>query len=138
LDKKKISQDTETRLKKLVSIGVILAFSAIAACGGASGGDPSNPLIGKWKLYAAAGTTSSPYCLASFEYAAKTFTKSDGNGKLATIPVTYVTSGAKVVTFPATVYVMSDAGILAHTIYIFSTKDKMLLDTALQCTYMRQ
>ena len=124
-------------MKKLASVTAILLFSAIAACGG-GGSDPANPLIGKWKLYAAAGTTSSPYCLASFEYAAKTYTKPDGSGKFVTIPVTYVTNGAKVVTFPATVYVMSDAGILAHTTYIFSTKDKMLLDTALQCTYMRQ
>jgi hypothetical protein len=124
-------------LKKLASIAVILAFLAIAACGG-GGSDPANPLIGKWKLYAAPGTTSSPYCLANFEFAAKTYTKPIGDGKVSTIPVTYVTSGAKVVTFPATVYVMSDAGILAHTTYLFSTKDRMLLDTALQCTYMRQ
>jgi hypothetical protein len=124
-------------MKKIASVTVVLMFTAIAACGGA-GSDPSNPLIGKWKLYAAAGTTSSPYCLATFEFAAKTYTKPIADGKTSTIPVTYVTSGAKVVTFPATVYVMSDAGILAHTTYLFSSKDKMLLDTALQCTYMRQ
>ncbi len=125
-------------MKKLMSIAVILAFSAIAACGGAGAGDPANPLIGKWKLYAAAGITYSPYCVPNFEYAAKTFTKPDANGKLSTIPVTYITNGAKVVTFPATVYVLTDAGALFHTTFLFPSKDRMVLDTALQCTYVRQ
>jgi hypothetical protein len=120
-----------------MGIGVILAFTAIAACGGPASGDPANPLIGKWKLYAAAGTTSSPYCVQNFEYAAKTFTNPDANRKPTTIPVTYVTNGAKVVTFPATVYVMTDAGVLFHTTFLFPSKDRMVLDTALECTYMR-
>jgi hypothetical protein len=56
-------------------------------------------------------------------------------GQPETIPITYVTGAAT--TFPATVYVMTDAGVAFHVTYIFSSKDQMTLDNALQCAYDR-
>jgi hypothetical protein len=53
-----------------------------------------------------------------------------------TIPVTYVTGNSN--TFPTVVYVLTDAGITYHTTYNFPSKDKMILDTAAQCPYVRK
>jgi len=126
-------------VKKLVSITVVLLFSVITGCGGSGGGgsfDPSNVLLGKWKLTPDA--IHSPYCLATMEFAAKTYTAPDPQGKMSTIPVTYVTGGPKTLTFPTTVYVLTDAGITFHTTYNFSTKDQMMLNTGAMCSYTRQ
>jgi hypothetical protein len=121
-------------VKKIISIAAVLLFSAITACGG--GADPKNLLLGKWKLFPDA--VHDKFCGATMEFTAKTYTGPDANGKLYTIPVTYVTGDPKTITFPATVYVLTDAGIDFHTTYLFSTKDKMMLNTGLMCSYTRQ
>jgi hypothetical protein len=124
-------------VKKLVSITAVMLFSVISGCGGGSGSfDPSNVLLGKWKLVPDA--VHSPYCLATMEFAAKTYTAPDAQGKMSTIPVNYVTGNPKTLTFPTTVYVLTDAGIVFHTTYNFSDKDHMILDTGAMCSYARQ
>jgi hypothetical protein len=132
---KQFQHDQEIQVKKLVSITAILLFSVITACGG-GGADPRNLLLGKWKLFP--DDVHSKYCLATMEFTAKTYTGPDVNGKLFTIPVTYVTGDPKTLKFPATVYVLTDAGVDFHTTYLFSTKDKMMLNTGLMCSYTRQ
>jgi hypothetical protein len=122
-------------VKKLVCITAILLFSVTAACGGA-GVDPKNILLGKWKLFP--DTVHSKLCGATMEFTAKTYTGLDANGKPYTIPVTYVTGDPKTITFPATVYVLTDAGIDFHTTYLFSTINKMMLNTGAMCSYTRQ
>jgi len=121
-------------VKKLVSITAILLFSVATACGGSV--DPKNILLGKWKLVPDA--THSKLCGATMEFTAKTYTGIDANGKPYTIPVTYVTGDPKTITFPATVYVMTDAGIEFHTTYIFSNINTMMLNTGAMCSYSRQ
>jgi hypothetical protein len=54
-------------------------------------------------------------------YAAKSVTQVSWDGKPSTIAVTYVTGDST--KFPATVYVMTDAGIDFHVTYIFASKD---------------
>src|ERR1039458_3816436 len=113
-------------MKKIVSVIAVLFLAAAEACGG----QPANLLIGKWKL------TSGPTgCNTSMTYAAKSVTQVAWDGKSSTIAVTYVAGDST--KFPATVYVMSDAGIEYHVTYIFSSKDKMTIDTAAMCTYAR-
>jgi hypothetical protein len=121
-------------MKKLIGVIAVLLFSAITACGG--GADPKNLLIGKWKLFPDA--IHSKLCSATMDFTATMYTGFDTFGKLYTIPVTYVTGDPKTLKFPATVYVLTDAGIDFHTTYIFSTKDKMMLNTAGMCSYTRQ
>jgi hypothetical protein len=113
---------------------VILIVSALAGCGGGSF-DPSNVLLGKWKLVPDA--IHIPSCLATMEFAAKTYTGTGVNGKTVSMPVTYVTGNPKTLTFPTTVYVLTDAGIEFHTTYNFSGKDNMILNTAAMCSYSR-
>jgi hypothetical protein len=110
----------------------ILLFAGAMACGGGS----TNLLLGKWKVNAAPGVPApSPYCQSPIEFGPTTRTMPDAKGKPASIPVTYVTGSTTV--FPTVVYVMTDAGIAFHTTYRFLSKDKMILDTALQCPYIR-
>ena len=52
-------------------------------------------------------------------------------GKPATEKVTYV--AAQTATYPTVVYVMGNMG--AHTTYNFSSKDRLIVDTAALCPY---
>jgi hypothetical protein len=122
----------EILVKKIVSMMAILLFT-----GAVARGEPANLLLGKWKLSAAAGAPApSAYCVPTMEFAAKSYIRPDANGKPSPIPVTYVTG--ETTTFPTVVYVMTDAGIEFHTTYRFLSKNNMILDTALQCPYVRQ
>jgi hypothetical protein len=122
-------------MKRIGCIAAILISSVTTACGG-GGVDPKNILLGKWKLVQ--DDKHSQYCLATMEFAAKTYTAPDPQGKLTTIPVRYVTGDPKTITFPATVYVLTDAGIDFHTTYLFSNINTMTLNTGAMCSYARQ
>ncbi|HWG19489.1 MAG TPA: hypothetical protein VG225_03095 [Terracidiphilus sp.] len=113
-------------MKKLVSTMAIVMFMLATACKG----EPTNLLIGKWKL-----TTGAQGCNTAMTFAAKTVTQISWDGKTSTIAVTYVTGEAT--KFPAVVYVMTDAGITYHVTYIFSSKDKVMIDSGAMCTYER-
>ena len=122
-------------MKKIASVVTVLLFTAVAAVAAA----PPNVLVGKWKLSAEPGAAApSTNCLPQMVFTAKTYTSTAADGKESTIPVTYVTGGAKTVTFPTTVYVITDAGAYYHTTYVFKTGNRMVLDTALLCPYARQ
>jgi hypothetical protein len=113
-------------MKKLVNGMAIAMFLVTSACGGQS----SNLLLGKWKL-----TSGATGCNTSMTYAAKSVTQMSWDGKPSTVAVTYVAGDPT--KFPATVYVMTDAGIDFHVTYIFPSKDKVTIDTAAMCTYAR-
>lgn len=113
-------------MKKTMSV-IAFLFLAVA---GASAGEHVNLLLGKWKL--ASGATG---CNTSMTYAEKSVTQVAWNGTPSTIAVTYVTGDST--KFPATVYVLTDAGIEYHVTYIFSSKDKVTIDTGAMCTYDR-
>ena len=113
-------------MKKIASVTAVLFLAFAEACGGQS----ANLLIGKWKL-----TSGATGCNTSMNYAAKSVTQVDWQGNTSTIAVTYVTGDST--KFPATVYVMTDAGIDFHVTYIFSSKDKVMIDTGAMCTYAR-
>jgi hypothetical protein len=118
-------------VKKFASVVAVLLIAVTQACSG----QPSNLLIGTWKLDRS-GAAPSPYCQEPMSYAEKTQTTQSVNGQPNIIPVTYVAGDPK--TFPTVVYVMTDAGVAFHTTFRFLSKDKMILDTALQCAYVRQ
>jgi hypothetical protein len=122
-------------VKKTFSICVILSVCSLGGCGGGAV-DPQNILLGKWKLVPDA--VHSKYCLAMMEFAATTYIAPNPQGKLSTIPVRYVTGDPKTITFPATVYVLTDAGIEFHTTYVFSNINTMMLNTGAMCSYTRQ
>ena len=113
-------------MKKIVSVIAVLLIAVTEACGG----QPANLLIGKWKL--SSGATG---CNTAMTYAAKSVTQVAWDGTPSTVAVTYVAGDPT--KFPATVYVMTDAGIDFHVTYIFSSKDKMTIDTAAMCAYER-
>ena len=113
-------------MKKIVSVLAVLFLAAAEACGG----QPANLLIGKWKL--SSGPTG---CNTATTFAAKSVMQVSWDGKSSTIAVTYVAGDPT--KFPATVYVMTDAGIEYHVTYIFASKDKVTIDTAAMCTYAR-
>jgi hypothetical protein len=113
-------------MMKTVSV-IAFLFLAVAE---ASAGEHANLLIGKWKL--ASGATG---CNTSMTYTEKSVTQVAWNGTPSTIAVTYVTGDSS--KFPATVYVMTNAGIDYHVTYIFSSKDKVMVDTGAMCTYDR-
>jgi hypothetical protein len=121
----------ETRMKKFASALVILACMTAAACKAA----PSNLLIGTWRVDTS-GVAPNPGCANPLTFGEKTRTEPDVNGQSNTIPVTYVAGEST--TFPTVVYVMTDAGIEYHTTFRFLSKDKMIMDTAAQCPYVRQ
>jgi hypothetical protein len=126
-------------VKKLASIMAILLFCVATACGGSAAGtsDPKNLLIGNWKLVQ--GATTSRDCLATMAFTEKTYTAPDMQGKLTTMAVTYVTGDPKAVTFPAVVYMMTDANAASlHVTFRFTTKDAMMPDIASSCPYARQ
>lgn len=118
-------------MKKFASAFVILLCMAAAACKAA----PSNLLIGTWKVDRS-GVAPNPGCTEPMTFGEKTLTKPDVNGQMSSIPVTYVAGEST--TFPTVVYVMTDAGIEFHTTFRFLSKDKMIMDTAAQCPYVRQ
>jgi hypothetical protein len=118
-------------MKKFATAIVILLSMAAAACKAA----PSNLVIGTWKLDRS-GAAPSPYCPEPLSFSATTRTAPDLNGVVTTAPVTYVAGEST--TFPTVVYMMTDAGIEFHTTFRFLSKDKMIVDTAAQCAYVRQ
>ena len=118
-------------MKKFVSSFVFLLFMLSTACKAA----PSNLVIGTWKLDRS-GAAPSPYCPEPLSFSATTRTAPDVNGQVSTAPVTYVTG--ETTTFPTVVYMMTDAGVAFHTTFRFLSKDKMIVDTAAQCAYVRQ
>lgn len=115
-------------MKKLANIAAILLLPVVTSCGS---GQPTNLLIGQWK----ASATASSSCPTPLVFTANTYTMPNAGGQPETIPITYVTGATT--PFPATVYVMTDAGVAFHVTYIFSSKDQMTLDNALQCAYDR-
>jgi hypothetical protein len=126
-------------MKKFGTISAILIFCIATACGGSSAGssDPKNLLIGKWKFMPTA--TSSNDCLKTMEFTATTYTAPDMQGKLTTMPVTYITNGAKTVTFPSVIYMMTDASAGSlHVTFKFTSSDAMMPDIASSCPYARQ
>ena len=116
-------------MKKLVSISVILLWAAAVACSG----QPPNPLIGKWKLSIPPGADSKTYayCATSMVFTDTTQTLTYA-GKPASEKVSY--NAAQTAVYPTTVYVIGNAG---HTTYNFSSKDKLVQDTAALCPYQR-
>ena len=121
----------EGTVKKLISAIAILLFTGAAACG-----QPPNLLIGTWKLDRS-GAAPSQYCAEPLTYTSKTATTPDyaGSPHSTTIPVTYVLGQTK--GFPNVVWVMTDAGAAYHTTFNFDSKDKMVLQTAAMCAYVR-
>lgn len=113
-------------MKRIVCVIAVLLVGVSEACGG----QPTNLLLGKWKM-----TSGATGCNAAMTFAAKSVTQTSWDAKTSTTAVTYVTGDAT--KFPATVYVLTDAGIEYHVTYIFSTKDKMIMDTAGNCAYDR-
>jgi hypothetical protein len=126
-----VVSNKETIVKKFASVVAVLLIAVTEACGG----QPSNLLIGTWKLDRSS-TAPSPYCQEPLTFAEKSRTEPDVNGKMNTAPVTYVAGETK--TFPTVVWMITDAGMANHTTYRFLSKDKMVLDTAWQCAYVRQ
>jgi len=118
-------------MKKFVSSFVFLLFMLATACKAA----PSNLLIGTWKVDRS-GVAPNPGCPEPLTFGEKSRTEPDANGQSNTIPVTYVAGEST--KFPTVVYVMTDAGIEFHTTFRFLSKDKMIMDTAAQCPYVRQ
>jgi hypothetical protein len=118
-------------MKKFVCLVAVLLFAAAEACGG----QPSNLLIGTWKLDRS-GAAQSPNCQEPFTFAEKSRTMPDVNGKMNTVPVTYVAGDPT--KFPTVVWMITDAGMANHTTYQFASKNKMVLQTADMCAYVRQ
>lgn len=118
-------------MKKLLSAVAVVLFASAEACGGQA----SNLLIGTWKLDRS-GAAQSPNCQEPYTFAEKTRTEPDVNGKMNTVPVTYVAGDPT--KFPAVVWMITDAGMANHTTYMFPSKNKMVLQTADMCAYVRQ
>ena len=119
-------------MKKIASVIAVLFLAVTGACGG----QPANLLLGTWKLDRS-GAAPSQYCAEPLTYTSKTATTPDlaGSPHSTTIPVTYVLGQTK--GFPNVVWVMTDAGAAYHTTFYFSSKDKMVLQTAEMCAYVR-
>ena len=113
-------------MKKIAKLLAVLSLTVAGACNQ----QPSNLLIGKWKLVS--GATG---CATSMSYTAKQLTQVDFQGQSSTIDVTYVTGDST--KFPATVFVITDAGMTYHTTWNFSSKDQVQLDAYTMCTYQR-
>ena len=119
-------------MKKIASVLAVLFLAVTEACGG----QPANLLLGTWKLDRS-GAAPSQYCAEPLTYTSKTATTPDlaGSPHSTTIPVTYVLGQTK--GFPNVVWVMTDAGAAYHTTFNFDSKDKMVLQTAAMCAYVR-
>lgn len=115
-------------MKKLLSMTAILFFTVASASG-----QPPNPLIGKWALSMPPGAKYAAFCPTSLEFTSTTQT-TIRDGKPATEKVNYI--AAQTAVYPTTVYVTGNSA--NHTTYEFSSKDKMVMDTAAGCTYQRQ
>ena len=119
-------------MKNVARVIVVVLFMAATACKGTSS---SNPLLGTWVLDRSVATID-PSCQEPWIFTAKTRSYPDVNGVMDTAPVTYVTGDNN--TFPAVVYVMTDAGMAYHTTFRLPSKNKMVLDTVAQCPYVRK
>jgi hypothetical protein len=115
-------------VKRPLGIAAILLCTVAAACG-----QPPNPLLGKWTLSMPPGAKYTSFCPTAMEFTstAQTLTYA---GKPVAEKVKY--NAAQTAVYPTTVYVMGDSA--NHTTYNFSSKDKMVLDTAAGCIYQRQ
>ncbi len=116
-------------MKTRANVLAVLLLATTASCSGAS----ANPLIGKWKPDPSVQQNDS--CNFSMTFTAKTYTSPDPWGKVRTLDVRYV--GGDVKSYPADVYVITDAGAANHTTYRFLSADKMVPQTASLCTYIR-
>jgi hypothetical protein len=116
-------------VKKRITLMAIVVFAGTAACSHAA----PNPLLGTWTLDPS--TNPSPYCVGPLTFTAKSYTAPDLNGKLTTYSVNYVLGNTT--TFPTTVYVTYNNGGVGHGTYIFRSANKMVVDTYLQCTYVK-
>jgi hypothetical protein len=120
-------------VKKFVSITAILLCIVAVACSS----QPPNPLLGKWKLIARTGDLAKydTYCATSMVFTNTTQTLTYA-GKPATEKVNY--NAMQTAVYPTTVYVMNATGNLAnHMTYNFSSKDRVVQDTASLCQYQR-
>jgi hypothetical protein len=134
----------DKRLRLATSAAVMLG---LAACGGSHQGaagsqnagapaaagpkDPNNLLIGSWK-FSGIGTdaTAAPGgCATAVTFTPTQQTMTDLSGT-SSHAVTYNAS-------PKGVYVMSDAGIAAHTTYIVLDPNHVQLDSWPACTFTR-
>lgn len=115
-------------MKKSHSVTSILLCAVATGCG-----HPPNPLLGKWTLTMPPGATYASFCPTAMEFTSTTQTLTYA-GKPVSEKVNY--NAAQTAVYPTTVYVMGDSA--NHTTYNFSSKDKMVLDTAAGCTYQRQ
>jgi hypothetical protein len=114
------------------AIASVVALVLLAGPIGCSQAD-ANPLIGTWKL----DPSSNPdkICLGTMTFTATTYTAVDPWGKLSTIPVRYV--GGDVKSYPADVYLITDAGVANHVTYRFESPNKMSLQAYTVCAYIR-
>lgn len=112
-------------------IAIMTAMVLFAAAASSSQAAP-NQLLGTWALDPA--TKPSSYCTSPLTFAAKSYTSPDLSGKIVTIPVTYIVAAAT--TYPTGVYVVFNAGA-SHLTFVLTGANRMVLDTYLQCTYVR-
>jgi hypothetical protein len=127
-----LKRSEETKVKKLISISVILLCIVAVACG-----QPPNPLLGKWKLIARSGDLAKydTYCPTVMVFTPTTQTLTYA-GKAVSENVTY--NAIQTSVYPTTVYVMDPQGTVStHTTYNFPSKDKVVLDTAAGCSFQR-
>jgi hypothetical protein len=115
-------------MKKIARLLAVLCLTVTGACNQQS--SSSNLLIGKWKLVS--GATG---CDATMNFTEKQGTFVDSQGQSRSMALRYVAANQD--KFPATVYVITDAGMTYHTTWIFSAKDTVQLDAYTMCTYQR-
>ncbi|HWG21787.1 MAG TPA: hypothetical protein VG225_14745 [Terracidiphilus sp.] len=117
-------------MKNLASISLLLLSTSAIACG-----QPPNPLLGKWKLSMPAGSKYAAFCANPMEFTATTQTLTwSWSSKPVTEKVQY--NAAQTAVYPTTVYVMGNSA--NHQTYNFSSKNRMVDDSAAGCTYERQ
>ena len=125
--------------------GLAALTVALAACGGGHRGaasgqgagaqagpqDPNNLLIGSWKFSGIGGDPNAAPggCATALTFTASQQTMTDLSGT-SSHPVTYNASAAGV-------FVMSDAGIDAHTTYKILDANHVQLDSWPACTFTR-
>jgi hypothetical protein len=118
----------ENGVKKIAIVTATVLFAGAAACSQAT----PNQLLGTWTLDPA--THPSSYCTSPLTFAAKSYTSPDLSGKVVSIPVTSIVAAAT--TYPTGVYVVFNEGA-NHLTFVLTTANRMVLDTYLQCTYVR-
>jgi hypothetical protein len=117
-------------MKKMACLLGVLLVTVTSGCTQKSSN--SNLLIGKWKL-----VSGSPQgCDAMMSFSAKQGTFVDSEGHSRSMDLSYVAADQD--KLPATVYVITDAGVANHTTWNFSDKNTVQLDSYSMCTFKRQ